>query len=177
MADGWIAVEIAVYLVPVVTLLLGLLIGWLAQRSGFCSIGGFRDLLLFKQTRLFIGFLALIGGSFLGYLVFSMIIPSAFPSFPVVVESGFTALPGAPAVASIYSTLILAIIGGFGMGLLGVLLGGCPLRQLIMSMEGSVKSLFFFVGTLIGAITFHLIWSGPYLNWLVEIMNMIFPGA
>lgn len=168
---GLVAYEVAIILVPIVTLIFGILIGWLAQRSGFCSIGGFRDLLLFKQTRLFFGFLSLIVGSFIGYLIFDMIATTAFPSFPKIITGGLTPLPGAPATATIYGTLFLAILGGFGMGLLGVLLGGCPLRQIVMSTEGNIKSIFFVIGTLIGAVLFHMYVA----SWLVGLLNTWFP--
>jgi YedE family putative selenium metabolism protein len=39
----------------VVSLLVGLAIGFLAQRSRFCTMGAFRDLILFRQTHLFMG--------------------------------------------------------------------------------------------------------------------------
>jgi len=66
MATGILPAETAIYAVPLVTLLLGILIGYLAQRSGFCSIGGFRDYFLFRHTRILSGYLALIVFSFLG---------------------------------------------------------------------------------------------------------------
>ncbi|MBD3350131.1 MAG: YeeE/YedE family protein [Candidatus Lokiarchaeota archaeon] len=158
------------------TLLLGILIGYLAQRSGFCSIGGFRDLLLFKQTRLFVGFLALIGGAFIGYLLFSLIVPEAFPGFFWIIEKPFTetpAIPGGP-VSTVGGAIIYAILGGIGMGLVGVLLGGCPLRQMVMGSEGSIKSLYFFLGLLIGAVLFHLLLK-DYI--FVPLIELIFPAG
>ena len=38
-----LAKDVAIMLVPIVTIILGFIIGWLGQRSGFCSIGGIRD--------------------------------------------------------------------------------------------------------------------------------------
>ena len=77
-AAGLLSKDVAVIAVPVVTLFLGLIIGWLGQRSGFCSIGGFRDFIMFRHTRLLAGFLALIIGAFIGYLVFKILFPAAF---------------------------------------------------------------------------------------------------
>ncbi|MFW9989323.1 MAG: YeeE/YedE thiosulfate transporter family protein [Candidatus Odinarchaeota archaeon] len=157
MADGFIAAAAATALIPIITLLLGLIIGYLAQRSGFCSIGGMRDLMMFKHTRLFFGYLALIAGGFIGYLIFWAIIPLAFPGFywTATASNPFQPIPGAPGGLTISSYIILAIIGGLGMGLFGVLLGGCPLRQIIMSTEGNLKSVFFIIGLIIGSIIFH----------------------
>lgn len=166
-AEGWLAFEIAIWVVPIFTLGLGLLIGYLAQRSGFCSIGGIRDLMMFKHTRLFLGYVSLIVFSFIGYLVFWAIIPAAFPGFywAATQTNPLTPVPGAPGGLEIVSYIILAIIGGFGMGLLGVILGGCPLRQTVMGFEGNLRSIFFIIGMFIGAIIFHL-WVSP---WFVSI--------
>ena len=169
MADGLLTVSAAVIIIPLVTLGLGFLIGYLAQRSGFCSIGGMRDLMMFKHTRLFFGYLALIGGGFLGYLLFWAIIPSAFPNFywAATQSDPITPISGAPAGLSVMSYAILAIIGGFGMGIIGVLLGGCPLRQIVMGTEGNLRSLFFVLGLIVGAVIFHA--------WVTQLVVAILP--
>ena len=160
MADGFLVAASATLIVPIITLVLGLIIGYLAQRSGFCSIGGMRDLMMFKHTRLFFGYLTLIGGALIGYAIFWLIIPSAFPNFYWAGTQGFTPIPGAPSGLQVGSYIILAVIGGFGMGLLGVLLGGCPLRQIVMSSEGGRNSLFFVIGLIVGAVVFHAFTMG-----------------
>ncbi|MFO7798062.1 MAG: YeeE/YedE thiosulfate transporter family protein [Promethearchaeia archaeon] len=154
---------------PIMTLILGFIIGYLAQRSGFCSIGGLRDLFMFKHTRLFFGYLALIGGAFIGYFIFWAIVPVAFPNFFWVVNQAdpLTPIPGAPGGLANLSYVVLAIIGGFGMGFIGVLLGGCPLRQIVMTSEGNLKSLFFIAGTIVGAILFHGV--------IIQLVQMIMP--
>ena len=169
MADGFLTASAGIIIIPLVTLALGFLIGYLAQRSGFCSIGGMRDLMMFKHTRLFFGYLALIGGGFLGYFLFWAIIPNAFPGFywPLTQSDPLTPIPGAPGGLSIISYIILAIIGGFGMGFIGVLLGGCPLRQIVMGTEGNYRSLFYVLGLAIGAIIFHA--------WVIQLVVAILP--
>ncbi len=157
MADGFLIAASAILILPVITLTLGLIIGYLAQRSGFCSIGGMRDLMMFKHTRLFFGYLTLIGGALIGYTLFWLIIPSAFPGFYWAANKGIDPIGGAPGGLVVGSYVILAIVGGFGMGLIGVLLGGCPLRQIVMSSEGGRNSLFFVIGLMIGAVVFHAI--------------------
>lgn len=159
-AAGWLSKEVAVIAVPIITLLLGILIGWLGQRSGFCSIGGFRDFFMFRHTRLLYGYIALIIGAFAGYLVFWLATPSAFEHFFWLMTSGFTPVPGAPAGLSAPAYVILAVIGGIAIGLIGVLLGGCPLRQCVMTAEGNIRSLFFVIGMCIGAVVYTLWISG-----------------
>lgn len=170
MADGWLIIEVAIIIVPIFTLFLGLLIGYMAQRSGFCSIGGMRDLMMFKHTRLFFGYLALIASGFLSYLLFWAIIPTAFPNFywSATQVNPLSPIPGAPPGLELYGYVILAIIGGFGMGFLGVILGGCPLRQTVMGTEGNLKSIFFVIGMFVGAIIFHL-WV---VKWAIAIFGV-----
>jgi uncharacterized protein len=153
-AAGWLSKDVAVIAVPIVTLLFGILIGWLGQRSGFCSIGGFRDFIMFRHTRLLYGYLALIGGAFAGYLVFWLITPGAFENFFWLLHKGLMPVPGAPANLTITAYIVLAIVGGIAVGLIGVLLGGCPLRQVVMTSEGNMKSLIFVVGMCAGAVVY-----------------------
>jgi uncharacterized membrane protein YedE/YeeE len=170
MAAGWLSKQVAVIAVPFITLLFGILIGYLAQRSGFCSIGGFRDFFMFRHTRLLFGFVALIIGAFAGYLVFWMITPAAFEHFAWALASGFLSpVPGAPAGLPDAAYVLLAVIGGIGVGIVGVLLGGCPLRQLTMTSEGNMKALFFVIGMCIGAVVFTALVSG----WVVAVLKGI----
>lgn len=158
-----------IWLIPIATLILGLFIGWLGQRSGFCSIGGIRDFMLFKQTRLLKGYIVLILSAFAFYLIFSLIFPEAYGGFFYLITNGFAAIGGAPAGLSIAATTICMIVGGIFVGILGVLLGGCPLRQLVMTSEGNIKSVFFFLGLLIGAVVFTAFIGG----WVGNFFTMI----
>jgi uncharacterized membrane protein YedE/YeeE len=160
MAAGWLSKDAAVIAVPIVTVLLGILIGWLGQRSGFCSMGGFRDFFMFRHTRLLYGYIALIVGAFIGYVVFWLITPSAFENFFWLFHKGLMPVPGAPANLSVAAYIILAVIGGIAVGIIGILLGGCPLRQCVMTSEGNVKSLCFVIGMCIGAVVFTAWISG-----------------
>jgi uncharacterized membrane protein YedE/YeeE len=159
---SWISADLGRILFPFASLFLGILIGYLGQRSGFCSIGGIRDFILFKHTRLLFGYLALILSAFGSYLLFNWIITDSFPNYfwASSQDKIFQPIPGAPGGLTIGTYIFLAIIGGLGLGLTGVLLGGCPLRQIIMASEGNSKSMIFIIGTLIGSILFHL-WIAP----------------
>ncbi|OPY32756.1 MAG: hypothetical protein A4E34_02133 [Methanoregula sp. PtaU1.Bin006] len=164
---GILSKETAVIAVPVVTLILGLLIGWLGQRSGFCSIGGFRDFFMLKHTRLLYGYLALIIGAFAGYLIFKIVFPSAFEGFFWLMGKGLMPVPGAPANLTVTAYIVLALIGGIAIGLIGVLLGGCPLRQVVMTAEGNVKSLCFVIGMCAGSVIYTMWVSG----WGVALLK------
>jgi uncharacterized protein len=166
-AAGLLSKDVAVIAVPIVTLILGIIIGWLGQRSGFCSIGGFRDFFMFRHTRLLFGFIALIGGAFIGYLIFKLVFPTAFEGFFWLMGKGLMPVPGAPTGLTITGYIILAIIGGIAVGLIGVLLGGCPLRQLVMTSEGNIKSLCFVIGICIGSVVYTAWVSG----WAVTLLK------
>ncbi|HVN65332.1 MAG TPA: YeeE/YedE thiosulfate transporter family protein [Methanomicrobiales archaeon] len=170
MATGWLPKETAVIAIPVVTLAAGALIGWFTQRSGFCSVGGIRDLILLRQTRLLTGFLALVIGAFIGFTVLSFLSPAAFEHFFWATKSGLLIpVPGAPAGLSAGAYILLAVLGGIGVGVTGVLLGGCPLRQVTMTSEGNVKSLSFVVGMGIGAVVYTAYVSA----WVVSLLKGI----
>jgi uncharacterized membrane protein YedE/YeeE len=166
-AAGWLSRDMAILAVPVVTLFFGVLIGWLGQRSGFCSVGGFRDFFLFRHTRLLYGYLALIIGGFFGCLAFWLVTPGAFENFFWLLQKGLMPVPGAPANLTVAAYIVLAVAGGIAVGLIGTLIGGCPLRQVVMTSEGNMKSLFFVLGMCIGAVVFTMWVSG----WGVALLK------
>ena len=174
MATGILPEDAAVFFVPLVTLTLGLLIGYLAQRSGYCSIGGFRDYFLFRHTRLLSGYLALIVASFAGYFLFWLVVPGAMEHFFWATTRGpFVPVPGAPGGLVPTAYLIISIVTGFLVGLIAVLLGGCPIRLTVMASEGNYRAAWFFVGMCAGSIIFATIVSG----WVVWFINALGFGA
>lgn len=115
----------------------GLIVGILSQRTRLCMVGGIRDLILFKDTYLISGFIAilvftLIGNIYLGYF-----------------NIGFEAQPVA------HSDGLWNFLGMVLCGWSSVLLGGCPMRQLILSGEGNTDSVITVVGMLVGAAICH----------------------
>mgnify|MGYP001767393654 CR=1 FL=1 len=161
MAAGWISKELAVILVPVITLISGFIIGYLAQRTGFCAIGGFRDYFMFRHTRLLLGFISMLCTAFVAFLAFHLLTPGAFEHFPWILSSGIlSSMPGAPPDLSTTAYIILALVGGFGIGVIGVYSGGCPLRQFVMASEGNLKSVWFIAGMAVGSVVFYLATTG-----------------
>ncbi|MEM2319773.1 MAG: YeeE/YedE thiosulfate transporter family protein [Candidatus Bathyarchaeia archaeon] len=143
-----------------VTLVAGFVVGYLAQRARMCFIGGVRDYYLIKDSYLLKG----AAGFFVGALIV-FAVSSAFlnvPGWPWTVSMGFIPIPGPPlsgpsVVKAVPITihLLLAVLGGFGLGLFSVLAGGCPLRQHVMASEGSKSSMAYLLGFYIGAVVFH----------------------
>jgi len=117
----------------IVSLLVGLAVGFLAQRSRFCTMGAFRDLILFKQTHLFMGLFALVIFAFITNLILGQFHP------------GFSKQPVA-------HTMSLWNFGGMVLaGLAFALAGGCPGRQLFLAGEGDGDASVFVLGMIVGA--------------------------
>ena len=115
----------------------GLLGGILAQRSRLCTMGAFRDMLLFKDYHLISGIAALFVVALAGNLIFGLFNP------------GFSGQPVA------HNQAIWNFLGMGIVGLAAVLAGGCPLRQLILAGEGNADALATILGTLLGAALMH----------------------
>lgn len=115
----------------------GLVIGALAQRSRLCMVGGFRDFILFRDTYLLFGFFTILLVALAGNL--------ALGSFKL----GFTEQPLA------HTDGLWNFLGMTMAGFTSVLLGGCPLRQLISASEGNTDSAITVFALIAGAAFAH----------------------
>jgi len=111
----------------------GLGIGFLAQRSRFCTMGAIRDVLLFNQWYLMTGFLALLVAALVTNVLLGQFNPG-FEGQPVAHTMWFWNFAG----------MLMA-------GLAFALAGGCPGRQLFMSGEGNSDAGIFVLGSIVGA--------------------------
>ncbi len=127
------------------SLIVGLLVGMIAQRTRFCTMGSIRDVLLVRDIHLMSGIIALTVAAFLTNLVLGQ------------VHVGFSAQPVA------HSNHLWNLLGMVLAGLAFVLAGGCPGRQLILSGEGDADAAVFVLGMLSGAAFAHnfSLASGP----------------
>jgi len=120
-----------------ISLVIGLAVGFVAQRSRFCTMGALRDLILFRQMHLFSGFVALLAAALVTNLVLGQFHPG-FVNQPVAHTQGLWNFSGM-AVA----------------GLAFALAGGCPGRQLFMAGEGDGDAGIFVIGMVAGAAFAH----------------------
>ncbi len=120
-----------------ISLAAGLFIGFLAQRSRFCTIGAFRDFILFKKTDLLFGVAALIVAAFVSNIIFGQFNP------------GFVKQPVS------HSQPVWNFMGMLLAGLAFALAGGCPGRQLFLSGEGDGDASIFVFGLMAGAAFAH----------------------
>ncbi|THB71704.1 MAG: YedE-related selenium metabolism membrane protein [Desulfovibrio sp.] len=120
-----------------ISLGVGLLVGFIAQRSRFCTMGAFRDLFLFRQMHLMLGVIALV--------VAAVILNLVLGSF----NAGFE---GQPVAHSLYLWNFLGmVLAGWAFALAG----GCPGRQLFMAGEGDGDAATFVLGMIAGAAFSH----------------------
>jgi uncharacterized protein len=117
----------------IISLVIGLVIGFLAQRSRFCTVGAIRDTIMVRETHLLYGVIALIVVAFLTNLALGQFNPG-FENQPVAQTDGLWNFAG----------MALA-------GLAFTLAGGCPGRQLFLSGEGDGDAATFVAGMVVGA--------------------------
>jgi len=121
----------------IISLCAGLIVGGMAQVSRLCMVGGIRDFVLFREKKLLFGFIILLAAAFIVNLCLGNFNPG-FADQPVAHSDGLWNFMG-------------MLLVGYG----SVLLGGCPLRQLILSGEGNSDSAVTVLGLLVGAAFCH----------------------
>lgn len=120
----------------------GLLVGVLAQKTRLCMVGGIRDAVLFRDSYLLLGFLAILVAAVVGNLITG----NFHLGFVIDAE---TAQPIAH-TAHLWNALGMVLVG-----FASVLLGGCPLRQLILAGSGNGDSAVTVMGAVVGAAFCH----------------------
>jgi uncharacterized protein len=121
----------------IISLLAAVVIGFIAQRTRFCTMGAIRDVILIRDYHLLSGIIALAAGAFAANLILNQFTP------------GFQNQP-------IAHTDLLWNFGGMLLsGLAFALAGGCPGRQLFLSGEGDGDAAIFVFGMLAGAAFAH----------------------
>ncbi len=120
-----------------ISLAAGLIVGVLAQRTRLCMVGGLRDVALFKDWTLLLGFVGILAAALVGNLVLGYF------------KLGFSGQPIAH-TDGLWNFLGMAVVG-----LGSVLLGGCPMRQLVLAGEGNSDSTLAVLGMVAGAAFSH----------------------
>ena len=120
-----------------ISLAVGLVIGFVAQRTRFCTMGAVRDVILMGETHLISGVGALVVAAFATNLALGQ------------VRFGFAGQPVA------HSSYLWNFLGMALAGLAFALAGGCPGRQLFLSGEGDGDAAIFVLGMITGAAFAH----------------------
>ena len=137
-----------------VTLALGLLIGYLGQRSRFCNVSGIRDYLMLKDSYRFRGLIGLVLGAAIGYFIFWKL-GQDIGDYPLGMDIKTTGV------------LIATIIGGLGFGFFSIYAEGCPFRQHVMASEGKKSAWFYLLGFYIGIAYFNIV----TVKWLELLLS------
>ena len=119
------------------SIIAGLVFGAAAQRSRMCFAGGLRDTFLVRD-----GWgLVTIGILFVGVLVYNLVTGNftlSFENQPIA-----------------HTDALWNILGLYVVGFAATLLGGCPLRQLVLAGSGNADAAVTFLGLLVGAAFAH----------------------
>jgi YedE family putative selenium metabolism protein len=116
----------------------GLVIGFLAQRTRFCTMGSIRDVILMGDTHLVSGVGALVAVASITNLILGQFNTPGFFGQPVA-----------------HSQHLWNFLGMVLAGLAFALAGGCPGRQLFLSGEGDGDAAVFVLGMIVGAACAH----------------------
>lgn len=117
----------------------GLITGALLQRTRICTAGGFRDLMLIKDTHFLFGLLGIFVFALAGNLILN------FDNFNL----SFANQPIAH-TSHLWNFLGMALVG-----LCSSLLGGCPIRQTVLASQGDTDAGTTVLGLIIGAAFSH----------------------
>ena len=114
-----------------------MIVGVVAQRTRLCFVSGIRDAVLFKDFRMLLYFLAILATVLIGNIA-SGKFKLSFAEQPIA-----------------HTEWIWNILGLYAVGFGSVLLGGCPLRQLVLAGSGNSDSGVTVLGYLVGAAICH----------------------
>ena len=134
----------------IATLVAGIIIGYMGQRTRFCPISGIRDYFIMKDLVRLKGWFGIIIGAAIGYALFGFI-GGDIINYPLGID-GFNST----------GIVIVSIIGSLGLGFFSVYAEGCPFRQHVMAAEGRVGAMYYLLGFYLGIIYFNFV----TIKWL-----------
>ena len=141
--------------VSIVSLAVGLIVGYLGQRSRMCSIGGLRDFVLVRDTGLLKGAGALLVTAWVAFAVARIIHGSGHG----LIAAGTT--------PSGLRAVVALLAGGIVLGFFATLSGACPLRQHVLAGQGRIGAWWFLAGFYIAAVVYTT-WISPSIaGWVL----------
>jgi hypothetical protein len=168
---------------------IGFLTGFLAQRSRMCFVAGLRNWILVRETELLAGLFAFLATVWVLTSALSALglLHQGVPEFAAgdpggeampagesraaVVAAAFLVHPGAallPRLSSLIGNFFFATLaGGFLIGVISVIAGGCVLRQHVLCAQGERNSLFYLVGFYGATIVYYTV-LGKVFAWVYQ---------
>ena len=188
----------------VASIVIGIIIGYMGQRSRLCFIGGIRDYILIRDKSLLMGLISTLVVAAITFLIVGQLIggllyypwfshtdrPYDFsevmryegeydpcgvpPSLVVQTSEAVTAgqekgiFIAGVTLGPVYFTysIILAVIGGLGLGVFSTMANGCPFRQHVMAGQGNGAAWIYLLGFYLAALVFHS-WVAPFIDQLM----------
>jgi len=136
---------------------LGLIVGYLGQRSRMCSIGGLRDFVLVRDTALLKGVGAMLVAAWVAFGAIRVIAGS---------DAGFGLLAAGTTPSGIAACAAI-LVGALLLGFVATLSGACPLRQHVLAGQGRVGAWAFLAGFYIAAVVYTS-WISPHIgSWVL----------
>jgi uncharacterized protein len=144
-------------IVSLSSLALGVVVGYLGQRSRMCSIGGLRDFVLVRDTALLKGAGALLVTAWVSFAVIRLVSSSD-------VSHGLIAAGTTP---SGLRAVVAIAVGAVVLGFVATLSGACPLRQHVLAGQGRVGAWSFLAGFYLAAVVYTS-WIAPSIgSWVL----------
>jgi uncharacterized protein len=138
--------------VSLVSLGVGLIVGYLGQRSRMCTIGGLRDYVLVRDTGLLKGVGALLLTSWV-----------AFGVLHAIAGSSLDRLWAAGTTPSGMWAVVAVLVGGLLLGFFATLSGACPLRQHVLAGQGRIGAWSFLAGFYLAGVVYTS-WLEPHIG-------------
>jgi len=150
----------------IVTLIMGILLGYLAQRSRICFIGGLRDFVLVRDTELLKGAVAFFITAWLAFSVAGALglVDWRPPTFDGSASAQVVAMGIAWSTTANNNVLslglpvlMISVVAGIVLGVFSTLANGCPTRQHVLAAQGVRDSVYYLGGFYIGVIVYNLV--------------------
>jgi uncharacterized protein len=144
-------------IVSLSSLAVGLVVGYLGQRSRMCSIGGLRDFVLVRDTGLLKGVGALLVTAWVAFGAIRVIAGS---------DAGKGLLAAGTSPSGLTACLAI-LVGAVLLGFVATLSGACPLRQHVLAGQGRIGAWSFLAGFYIAAVAYTS-WIAPSIgSWVL----------
>ena len=166
--------DIFAWKIAFATLFIGIITGYLGQRSRFCTISGIRDFFLVKDAYRLKGLIGILLGGIVGLGLVNKFGGSISGTVSSFTKSGsWQFLPMLNGGLNVTPSILipLASIGAFFMAYFSVMAEGCPFRQHVMAGEGRLSGIVYLGGLAFGVIFFNVV-VVPYL----QLLTLRFPN-